>query len=86
MSRLTRIGTLLGAAALTGCVAYADGRYEPYPHEGRERGYEVPKGHLPPPGECRIWYPDRAPGQQPPPGDCRELRRHVPYGAMLIRG
>jgi hypothetical protein len=30
----------------------------------------VPPGHLPPPGECRLWFPDRPPGQQPPPGRC----------------
>jgi hypothetical protein len=46
----------------------------------------IPPGHLPPPGECRIWFPDRPPGQQPPPGSCRELRRRVPYDAVLVRG
>jgi len=46
----------------------------------------VPPGHLPPPGECRIWYPDRPPGHQPPPGDCRRLRYRVPPGAYLIGG
>lgn len=46
----------------------------------------VPPGHLPPPGECRIWFPDRPPGHQPPPGDCRELSRRVPPGAVLVEG
>ncbi|QGZ32170.1 hypothetical protein GQA94_19750 [Stutzerimonas stutzeri] len=89
MPHLSLIGILLGAmtaTTLAGCVAYAEGPYERDRHSHRDHGYEVPKGHLPPPGECRIWYPDRAPGQQPPPGNCRELRRHVPYGATLIRG
>jgi hypothetical protein len=27
----------------------------------------VPQGHMPPPGEFRLWYPDRPPGHQPPP-------------------
>lgn len=28
----------------------------------------IPPGHMPPPGKCRIWYPDRPPEQQPPQG------------------
>lgn len=64
-------GTL---ALLAGCVVPA------------ERAYKIPPGHMPPPGQCRIWFPERPPGQQPPPGDCRSLRHHVPQGAMLIRG
>lgn len=46
----------------------------------------LPAGHLPPPGECRIWYPDREPGDQPPPDDCRDLQRQVPVGTVLVRG
>ncbi len=44
----------------------------------------IPPGHLPPPGECRIWYPGRPPGQQPPPGRCAKLFRELPAGAWLI--
>lgn len=49
-----------------------------------QHGYthlDIPPGHYPPPGECRIWYPDRPTGQQPPPGDCH----HVPPGAWVIQ-
>lgn len=45
----------------------------------------IPEGHYPPPGECRIWFPDRPAGQQGPPGNCDELDRRVPSGAWLIR-
>lgn len=52
-----------------------------------ERGAgRIPRGHRPPPGLCRIWFPDRSPGRQPPPGDCRELHYDLPAGAWLIRG
>ena len=44
----------------------------------------IPPGHLPAPGECRIWIPGTPPGHQPPPGDCTELAQQVPNGAWLI--
>jgi hypothetical protein len=58
-------------------------------HDGRgsyfyDHGYtrlDIPPGHYPPPGECRLWYPNRPPGHQPPPGGCGA----VPPGAWLIR-
>lgn len=46
----------------------------------------VPDGHMPPPGSCHIWFPDRPPGQQPPPGPCHVLKHRVPPGAYLVRG
>ncbi|RJP15009.1 MAG: hypothetical protein C4520_20790 [Candidatus Abyssobacteria bacterium SURF_5] len=46
----------------------------------------IPPGHLPPPGQCRIWYPGFPPGQQPPPGHCDDLEWRVPPGAWLIYG
>jgi hypothetical protein len=58
-------------------------RSPPY-FRGRYSRLDIPYGHYPPPGECRLWYPDRPPGQQPPPGDCRSLRS-APRGAWLIR-
>jgi hypothetical protein len=47
---------------------------------------EIPRGHWPPPGKCRIWFPDRPPGHQPAPGKCKKLRDRVPSGAFLVRG
>jgi Tfp pilus assembly protein PilF len=47
---------------------------------------EIPRGHWPPPGKCRIWFPDRPPGHQPKPGKCKKLRYRVPSGAYLVHG
>lgn len=46
----------------------------------------IPRGHWPPPGKCRIWFPDRPPGHQPRPGKCKKLRDRVPPGAYLVQG
>jgi tetratricopeptide (TPR) repeat protein len=46
----------------------------------------IPRGHWPPPGQCRIWFADRPPGHQPPPGSCKKLRKRVPPGAFLMQG
>ncbi len=35
-----------------------------------EQATGIPPGHMPPPGECRVWQPGVPPGQQPPPYRC----------------
>lgn len=44
----------------------------------------IPEGHLPPPGECRVWYPGRPAGQQPPPRHCDEAERTAPPGTWVL--
>lgn len=56
------------------------------PMGGYYEALAIPPGHLPPPGECRIWYPGVPPGQQPPPGHCDDLEWRVPPGAWLVYG
>jgi hypothetical protein len=52
--------------------------------EGAWQPLEIPHGHLPPPGECRIWFPDRPAGHQPPPEKCEAVYSSVPPGAVLV--
>lgn len=47
---------------------------------------DVPPGHYPAPGSCRIWRPGVAPGLQELPGSCADLQNRVPSGAVLLRG
>lgn len=47
----------------------------------------IPPGHLPPPGECRVWFDDLPPGHQPPPTDCDTARREAARsGGRVIYG
>jgi hypothetical protein len=51
----------------------AYGSRDDQPRRGRRyanEGVNIPAGHLPPPGECRTWYPGRPAGHQPPPHRC----------------
>jgi len=65
-----------------------------YPsHGGHGPGYShyrsrrIPPGHLPPPGECRVWFYDRPAGHQPPPTSCRQAERYARhYGGRVIFG
>ncbi len=70
---------------VAGCVAHA-GSYGVFPAPAPAPHANVPPGHMPPPGMCRVWFPNKPPGQQPPPGSCHELQYKVPPGAYLVYG
>lgn len=47
----------------------------------------IPKGHRPPPGECRVWVPGVAAGHQPPPTSCRTAYAQAGYyGGYVEKG
>lgn len=53
--------------------------------EGRRVGaVDVPPGHRPARGECRLWYYDRPPGHQPAAEPCERFRRVRYDGAVVI--
>ena len=87
MKVLSLIG-FIGLLFLNGCSGVVvSGPHPPdYPTERPHGRLGIPPGHLPSPGECRIWYPGMPPGQQPPPGPCSKLQWEVPPGAWLIHG
>ena len=45
-------------------------RYDDAPRVRSREATRIPRGHLPPSGECRDWYAGRPPGHQPPPYRC----------------
>ena len=45
---------------------------------------DVPPGHFPKAGMCRLWYEDRAPGQQPKAVECARLKGKVPSDAFVL--
>jgi hypothetical protein len=81
------LSTLLLAAGLAGCAAHPvivtapPVVVAPAPAAAR---VQIPPGHYPPPGSCRIWVPGLPPGQQSPPGNCADLQHRVPPGAVLV--
>ncbi|HXL11474.1 MAG TPA: hypothetical protein VN955_08760 [Gemmatimonadales bacterium] len=46
----------------------------------------VPPGHLPKPGECRVWIPGVPPGRQPRPKsrDCGGIAAVAPPGSWIL--
>src|SRR5947208_16159099 len=46
----------------------------------------VPPGHLPKPGECRVWIPGVPPGRQPRPKSraCAGIEAVAPAGSWII--
>jgi hypothetical protein len=61
----------------------------PLSAQARERDKgpdDIPAGHRPPPGMCRVWVDGVPPGQQPAPTDCRTAIRNRPPNGRVIFG
>lgn len=89
--RAASLGVML--ALLSGCALFGNGpagdQRTVIVYPGGDTSLDpviLPASQLPPPGQCRIWHPDRVPEDQPEPGDCPALQQQVPVGAVLVRG
>lgn len=48
------------------------------------RALNIPPGHLPPPGQCKVWYPGKPPGHQPPPTSCESALRSAGMNSWTL--
>ena len=44
----------------------------------------IPPGHLPPPGQCRVWMPGEPPGHQAKARSCANIERSAPAGSWIV--
>lgn len=44
----------------------------------------IPPGHLPAPGQCRVWHPGRPPGQQPRAESCAQAEASAPAESWIL--
>lgn len=79
-----RVGIVALAGVLSACGTTGTARAPAHSVVVVEESYDIPPGHMPPPGQCRAWYPGEPPGHQPPPGDCNRLMRAAPSGAWVL--
>lgn len=76
-----RASILAATILLAGCASHHG---EPVDAQGRP--LNIPREEYPPAGQCRVWYPNRAPEHQPLPGPCEVVRQQVYPTGVLIRG
>src|SRR5438093_10563820 len=83
--------TALGLAVAAGCtrttrtvLVVPEARSEGGPSTAATLG--VPPGHLPKPGQCRIWIPGVPPGHQPRPKSrsCDGIGADAPAGSWTL--
>lgn len=44
----------------------------------------IPPGHLPKPGQCRVWVPGKPPGHQARSRTCAGIDRTAPAGSWVV--
>lgn len=77
-----------GSVGTRGTVATEDGVVRTTGERSTAATLGIPPGHLPEPGECRVWEPGRPPGQQRdlPQGGCERVEGQVqPHQWLVFR-
>jgi hypothetical protein len=89
MRSATRVGATVALLAATACTpVIVNNPPDPEPAPARRVSHAVPfaipRGHLPPPGGCRVWLPGTPPGRQPKPRSCAGIERYAPPGSWIV--
>jgi hypothetical protein len=82
---LIPVFAIIAATACSSFSATQPGR--PAPAVGRASTAAtlgIPPGHLPPPGQCRVWLPGQPPGHQPRARSCANIERVAPAGGWIL--
>ncbi len=80
---------LIIAAVLTGCSGKSIYQSEPRPEpavakKSTAATLGIPPGHLPPPGQCRVWVPGKPPGHQARPRGCANIEAFAGPGTWIV--
>jgi hypothetical protein len=70
------------AVAVSGNGSDDDDNDEPGDDDPESLG--ISSGQLPPPGSCRVWFPNRSGGQQPAPESCEVALNDAPAGSWVL--
>ena len=89
MRSATIVGSTLALLAASACtVVKTTDPIEPAPSVPRApstaAALGIPPGHLPPPGQCRVWIPGSPPGHQPRARGCAGIEHHAPAGSWIV--
>ena len=79
---------LLAAAACSATITPGSGKPAPEPASSRGPStaatLKIPPGHLPPPGQCRVWVEGLPPGKQPKARTCSGIENSAPPSSWVV--
>lgn len=81
---------LLAAIACSSVSTTTKSKPAPAPAPAQKQGKStaatlgIPPGHLPPPGQCRVWMPGEPPGHQAKARSCANIERSAPAGSWIV--